>query len=65
MTLYDLSVSGWETHYMDMQENWNQRNTILDGIASALSYIEGQVDDLRTIVEQEVEKADLEHVEWR
>ncbi len=48
---------------MDMQENWNQRNTILDGIASAISYIEGQVDDLRSIVEGEVEKAVTENVE--
>tara|TARA_Y100000817_G_C16378838_1_gene333791 strand:- start:316 stop:462 length:147 start_codon:yes stop_codon:yes gene_type:complete len=48
---------------MDMQDQWNQRATILDGITAALVYIEGQVDDLRSIVEQEVSEGGTENGE--
>jgi hypothetical protein len=45
---------------MDMQEQWNQRTTILDGITAALAYIEGQVDDLRSLVAEEVDATVVE-----
>ncbi len=48
---------------MDTQEQLTQRATILDGITAALVYIEGQVDDLRSIVEEEVTEGGSENVQ--
>ena len=46
---------------MDMTEHWEQRANILDGLAAALAYMEDQIENLKSLIEDEVEQDRTEY----
>ena len=48
---------------MDMTEHWEQRANILDGLSAALAYMEDQIENLKSLIEDEVEQDRTEYAQ--
>tara|TARA_B100001750_G_scaffold212590_1_gene194520 strand:- start:2366 stop:2515 length:150 start_codon:yes stop_codon:yes gene_type:complete len=48
---------------MDMTEHWEQRTNILDGLSAALAYMEDQIENLKSLIEDEVEEERTHYAE--
>ena len=63
LTLNPLDVPDCENRGMDMTEHWEQRTNILDGLSAALAYMEDQIENLKSLIEDEVEEERTHYAE--